>query len=385
MSIAFVADCHLANHGRMGGAAEAGLNRRCRLTLDVLDEAVQRAGEVGCTTLIVLGDLFDEVRPPAQLIAEASRILGPCRPDVIDQVVLLVGNHEQGSTAPGDHSLAPLAFVPGVKVVEGPAVIEVPSRPAGAVSHKAALRILCVPFRPGVASEWLPGVVREYVGDFAQEKKAPPLLLALHMGIFDNATVPYLRGASDAIVADQLAEMCLELGIAAALVGNWHDRKRWRYGKDKRFVELVQVGALCPTGFDNPGLVGFGGLALWQKGDITIVDLPGPRFLKLKLGEPLPDQPMDGHSWFVELTASSSRFEEAHAFMMKAQVDGLPIEAWEVVPDSDEIAQAAADAAQGAAAAEKLEDAVAAFIEKMRLPDGVERGAVLEKSRGYLG
>ena len=42
-----------------------------------------------------------------------------------------------------------------------------------------------------------------------------------------------------------------------------------------------QVGALAPTGFDDPGPVGYGGLVTWDPDTqaLETYQLPGPRFL----------------------------------------------------------------------------------------------------------
>ena len=50
------------------------------------------------------------------------------------------------------------------------------------------------------------------------------------------------------------------------------------WGADDRVI--MQGGALCSTGFDNPGLHGYGTLAFWDTDEhrLSWQEMPGPRF-----------------------------------------------------------------------------------------------------------
>jgi hypothetical protein len=81
--------------------------------------------------------------------------------------------------------------------------------------------------------------------------------------------------------------------IKAICLGDWHQRRLWmdgkrrgdapsspvRIGADAEHV-ILQGGALCPTGFDNPGLRGYGTLAFWDQDahQLSWQEIPGPRF-----------------------------------------------------------------------------------------------------------
>src|SRR5260370_428206 len=142
MRIGFCADCHIANHRQFGGQLVSGLNERCRLCLDVLANALKRAGECGCADVVILGDLFDSDRPSPQEVAAVQYVI--YRSNI--RVSMLVGNHDKTSEAPGDHALAPLWQV--ANVYERPSSYVVPD----GIKHGTTL--LHVPWQPGPAYDW---------------------------------------------------------------------------------------------------------------------------------------------------------------------------------------------------------------------------------------
>ena len=104
MKLFGIADIHIGNHRQCGGQLKDGLNERCRATLDVLraavDEVVAQDG-----VLVVNGDLYDVLRPEAQVHRATQEILLPA------MSIVVKGNHESNSDAPGDHALGPLSPV----------------------------------------------------------------------------------------------------------------------------------------------------------------------------------------------------------------------------------------------------------------------------------
>lgn len=48
---------------------------------------------------------------------------------------------------------------------------------------------------------------------------------------------------------------------------------------------VMQIGALCPSGFDNPGLHGYGTVAFWDGERLSWEELPGPRFCTVRSDE----------------------------------------------------------------------------------------------------
>lgn len=325
--VGFVADVHLGNHAVMGGARDAGVNARARGILDVLRAAVDAAEGLGCSALVVAGDLFDDDHPCPQLLAEAAEVLTAWR---AMPVVLLVGNHDQRSTAPGDHALGPLAHTPGVRVVDAPALVCVQGRgpQGGGVSGDPRMvYLVCVPYRREPAAEVIASGVAATLRGTGLDPRIP-LAVVAHAGIIDGATPPWLRDAHDALPAEALAAILagttregvvdgvrrpLPRGPRLAVVGNWHGHAAWGMPPEDYAVTphspavpaplpsgvaLVQCGALVPTGFDNPGGAGrYGGLIVWDApwyapaqdaptttpGMVYRVELPGPRFHTLRL------------------------------------------------------------------------------------------------------
>lgn len=353
MRVAFCADLHLGNHRKHGGEVFAGINRRCALSLAALERAVDTARAEQCAAFVVCGDVFDYDRPEAQLIAEVQRIFAKHEKSM--RVVLLVGNHDQRSTLAGDHALGPLQA--HAHVIEKPTRFQLRVTGVG-----TDIAIGCIPFRPEPAREWLAE---------AFEALGPCTMFAVHLGIADEATAPWLRGAKDSIEASTIAKLAAEQGARAVFAGNWHDPKRWNGGG----VEVVQIGALVPTGFDNPGF-GYGGLAIFDT-ELNAVDktlnIPGPRFLKLSPGQAIDP---GGNTVFAQVTVGPDEVATTPA------LEGA--EVTELVVDR-EVAKAEARTAAGAAqSAETLDEALAAYLAKMPVEDGVERPEVAARVKRYL-
>jgi hypothetical protein len=264
--VCFVADCHLGNHRRHAGPREASLNRRCREGLTVFRRAVQRAVELHAAAFVVLGDLFDDQRPLPQLVSAVQRILDPAD-EAGMRVHLLVGNHDLVSSALGDHALGPLT--PLAFIHDRPTAVQ--------VGPRGEVELFLVPFGLGgaPASDWLPDVVRTIAAGGG--RRPDRRVLGVHLGIRDGRTAPWLRDAPDAVDAELLSELCAEAGVGQALAGNWHFRRQWYFDAEsvpeqavrkgaRSGVGVTQLGALVPTGFDNPGLGEYGTLAVWEDG-----------------------------------------------------------------------------------------------------------------------
>jgi hypothetical protein len=252
------------------------------------------------------------------------------------EVVLLVGNHDQASTTKDDHAMASMARVAGVRVIETTNVVECETAD-----------VVCVPFIPGPASSWLADEVAKGCEGCSNKWR----ILAIHLGIEDKNTPPFLRNADDSIKIDALRKICDAHSIDAVYAGNWHDRKEYDFGKSG--VRILQCGALVPTGWDNPGMDGYGTVAHF--GDLTGVtfdELSGPRFVR----EP-----------FIGATEC------------KVYVDELP---------DRSVIRAAKDAAHTAArrasSAETLDEALSNYVEAMQIPEDVDRAEVLAQAKGFL-
>ena len=366
MKIGFCADVHLGNHRRLGGPVVAGINNRGRLALDTFKRAVQKSVELECKALVVLGDLLDTSSPEPQLLAEIQEIVKDA------PVVIVMGNHEQVSSATGDHALGPL--IPVADVTEKPQIVDF-----------GEVELWVVPFSPGRATDWLPSVMAEMQGSASVGRQPRPVrVLALHLGLSDGNTPPWLVGAHDSVPVELVQRLCKKHTIDQVFAGNWHNRKIWD--------DVVQVGTLCPTGWDNPGMEGYGGLAVLDTGDdarfhVDILEIAGPRFIKVSA--PVSDADLQewkqkGHSIFIRDIAPPEFMDTSKEWLERVRSEGL-IAGGEVEPEGTEERVAAITAAHSAKSASTLDEAVASFVRDMPLPDEVDRGAVLARVKGYLG
>lgn len=375
MKIAAIADIHLGNHKRFGGPVTASLNERCRATLAVLEAACTVAADEACAALVVAGDLFDYDRPEAQLLSEVQRIFKGSGLVVF----ILVGNHDQTSTAKGDHALGPLE--PYARIIE---------KPRRVTFRSGAAELLLVPFQPGNAKDWLPGALSAIAAPASEAGRAtaPPVsrprLLAIHLGVRDAKTAPWLAASPDAIDVDTLRTICGEHAIEAVVAGNWHDRRQWSFPDPA--LHIFQLGALVPTGWDNPGLEGYGTLGIWDsERGLSYRELPGPRFVKVRtrtdLEVALERAKEEGHTLYVSEQVLPEMMAEHTAFLESVKDQ---VAAFEVLPDEAVAKAEARTAAESARSAETLTAALDAFVRDMPLTDGVDRNEVLERSRKYL-
>lgn len=353
-AVCFVGDCHVGNHRALGGPLVAGLNTRCREVVAVLRRSVERAQELDASAFVVLGDLFDTDRPSPQIVAAVQDAL-TLGGEADIPVWLLLGNHDMTSATPGDHALAPLDGYGLIKVVECPKVIT-----TGGVA------LVMVPFEVGPASTWLPLEAEREAKHVGLDKR----VLCTHVGIIDGSTPPWLRNAADAVTVDLLNELRASAGLTHAIAGNWHSRKLWG--------NVMQVGALVPTGWDNPGLEGYGTLAILDGDTWRWEELPGPRFIKLSAGKEPPTTLAGTRLYARVLTPPGTGEAEA------ASLKDYGLAGYEIEIDTGEAEASARTAAMAARSEETLEASLAGFVAAMELPSGVERATVLERCRGYL-
>lgn len=357
MRVGFVGDVHIWNHKRFGGAVDSGLNRRCRMSLDALSRSITVAEAQNCDAFVILGDLFDGVKPEPQVLAAVQNILG-----LPTQVLVLVGNHDQVSVEAGDHALGPLTEVS--TVIEQPSVIGL----------GGAVQLIAIPFRPGDTRSWLPGALADAVA--AKPRAGEVRILALHAGIVEEDTPPYLRNAHDAIEAKTLLDLCAEHKIAAVFAGNWHVGRT-----HSKSPLVVQVGTLAPSGWDDAGWTGRG--LLWVYDTKTraaeAVVIPGPRFAKSE--KEIGDNADQRDQVFLRLIAAADDMETAQATLRRL-VEAKSVVDGEVLPDV-QVAQAAArSAAHAARGAETLTEAVHGYVTMQELTvDPVE---VETRVRRYL-
>jgi hypothetical protein len=353
------------------------VNTRARFALDALSVAAVRAQQWNCP-LVILGDLFDRTSTDPRLIASTMAAIAPA-----PEVFVLLGNHDAVSAEPGDNALAPLRFVGGVGVVDEARVVRL-QKPG------AHLELLMVPWRPGAAKDWLPEAVYQ-LHDHARKMRthsmeAPTRLLCLHLGIEDDRTPVFLRGAEDSIPASVVGDLMAKYGIRATFAGNWHDQRRWEFLSGGEVQEVLQVGTLCPTGWNNPGLDGYGGLGWWDGEAVGCDTIGGPRFLDARSVEEFKAAVEYGARglpvflrWWVEADDVASAREAIDEAVEEGHLAG-----GEAVVDPAEVVASARSAATAARTSSTLEEALSRYVGAMELPEGVEPGRVLTLSRRYL-
>jgi len=361
--IVFIADPHIANHRAFGGALVAGINRRCRLACNVLHEVAAHLDPA--QPLVILGDTFDAPDPIPQVLTEVGDLLHETH------AAFLVGNHEMVSSAPGDHALGPLCH----RIADRPMV-----RSTGDVD------LILIPFRAGQAVETLPKDIKSALGMYPRTGKAP-LLLCMHYGVSVASDPGYMTAAPDAVPLQLVNQLAAEHDIQAVFAGHWHTHQ-YLQAREEGKPLVVQVGALVPTGWDNPGMNGYGTVVHYDPltEAMTIEHLPGPRFIKWSWppGSPnaFPDPPKGGQV-FIRVTAPADRLDDARLWIEELRTLGK-VEAGEAVPDEAPAKEAARKAAESARSTDTMAEALAAFVAAMPLAEGVDRDEVLGLARKYM-
>jgi hypothetical protein len=248
MRLAIVADVHVHNPPLLGGLSVNGLNERCRKTISVLAAAARFARE-SSATLVIAGDLFDTVKPSPQMLYAVMAVLE-------NPTWVMPGNHDRVTDAPMDHACAPLAKVPGVVVIDQPmaigGVVFVPPAPRGTP-----------------ASEWLAESLESCCPDEGG-------VLVAHFGIA-HAKAPSNRVSPSSLDIGDAFRLMSAHGIRRMFSGDWHER----YHEARDGMTVTQIGALVPTGWDNPGR-DFGYLSLYDTETdlVTTRKFGGPRFFE---------------------------------------------------------------------------------------------------------
>jgi len=370
MKIATIADCHVGNHKNgilHGGPIKCGMNTRCRQVVTALERAVAFCKEQEVDALVVAGDTFDTARPPPQMVEAVQRIL-----DEVPSIVL-VGNHDRWSDAPGDHALGPL--YPVANVIEEPRSVVL-----------GEWELVLVPYMPGNAKDWFEDAVDAVLKKDLEKQR----LLFFHLGVEDEHTSSFLRGAHDSIHRDVVEELMELHDITYAFAGNWHDHQHWPVLDGAGGI--AQCGTLAPTGWDNEGDDGFGNVVLFDteaKPPVTFHEIPGPRFLTVNgpraIDTVIKHSRERGNDVFVQWRAPLERLREAQEEINEWVDAGLIVGGKAVIEDDQRAEEAAREAAKVTRKAETLGEALAKFVEAMPLQDGVDRGDVLEKAQSYLG
>lgn len=371
MRIAFCADVHVGNHRRHGGPVSSGLNLRCRAVIASLRDAMTRVAALDIP-MVVLGDLVDSSRVEPQILAEIQRVcLGVWEGE--PKLTFLLGNHDQNSTDPGDHALGVLSSV--AHIVESPAIVRV----------GPGVELALVPHMPGDPTV-RPDVV------FPRRDHKVKRVMGIHRGIADASTPPYLRGLN----YNEASAWAGSHGADAVFAGDWHERRSWTFNDTETppgwrgFPSVHQCGALVPTGWDNPGFGSYGKVLVYDTDsrEIETLDIPGPRFVKARTMAEIKSATsraeQEGSSLYLQVIATPTEAGSATALVEQIRERGQCV-ACEVETENPGALAAARAAAEVARSGSSLEESLAGFVSEMTLEPGVDRGAVLARSRSLLG
>lgn len=378
---AAIADVHVGNHqGKSGGPAVLTMNTRCQQVIAALAEAVKQARH--CSRFYVVGDLFDNEKPTPQMIAAVASAL---RIDEYDgpDVCVLLGNHDRVSALEGDHALGWLAKIPRGRVFEQPAT--------WAFSNTEVHYI--IPFQTGPAAQYIRSALAKLIHENVEDASSVVhRVLFIHAGICDpqtEAEQPWAANADDAIRLHDLFKLCYEFEITHVYAGNWHKRGQWTHTNADGFMTVVtQIGALVPTGWDNPGLNEYGGLEFFECGAMQRLEIPGPRFITetlASLNHAKKLYPIAfGANVYLRVECSAADVGDATARCESLQAAGV-CGAWTLKVDTTLERASAQAGARVASSAATLNSAVRSYIDALTLPPNVDRVSVLNRCAKLLG
>jgi len=355
--IGFIADVHINNFNRFGGKLDCGMNERCLQTLDTLEKAYKKASEIGVTTMVICGDLFDTTKPLPQVVAKVQQIIKRI-PTIVD-----VGNHDRASATPSHHAASPLA--PVAKVIEKAEIIETPE-----------FVLYVIPFMAGKAEVWLPAMIEEL--GYIESRK--PKILVFHLGVTDNNTSKFLINAPDSVSVGTLERCMGAFDISYAFAGNYHNLRTWQFGHRR----IVQCGTLSPVGFSDLGNKDVGFLHTLGTHGYKAVQIEGPRFFKfsgIPLSKNISFDKRDKN--YVEITTKKKDFKKALAWLDTAKIEGL-ITNGSIKLDKIEAKTKIASSASTIKADDRLENSVRTFIDAMQLEGSLDKDEITKRVMGYL-
>jgi DNA repair ATPase RecN/DNA repair exonuclease SbcCD nuclease subunit len=373
MKFLVTADHHIGNHGRFGGAQRGGLNTRARLTLAVTRASHALARELGADVHLVCGDLFDTSRPTPAMLAHTQRIFS-----LAPESIVLLGNHDYHSGEADDHAISPLVL-PSVTLVTEPRVLQLEGAELWVVPYT-------VIDGKGPAERLEETLLQLAAGRTYLPER--PRVLALHMGIGDDATPEFLRLTTGWVPEDDLQVAASQYHFKFIVAGDWHEPRLWLphlRGRNSVRAEatVVQCGTICPTGFRDHGFdVGYAWLIDTETGEVTKHQVPGPRFVSLASIDDL--QLDDGAGQvFVEVSAPLDRVTTERA-QIKQLVESKTIQGGNVRVDRREIEQGTKRAA--ARARDRSEILVAArdYVAALPLEPEADRVIVQDLVQTHL-
>ncbi len=369
-TIAFLSDVHVGNHKGFGGETRSGINDRCRLVLDVLHSAMSTAASAGASP-VILGDLFDVPKPSPQVLGAVMDVLRPA-----EDVNLLLGNHEVTSLDRNDHALYPFHAGTEHRVYDSPSV----AWDCGVL----------IPYRE-VSLDWIRKGFDAALVEWSDSETPPEAYgakwVGVHAGIADVDTPDFMAG----IPAQELVKFAKKERVRV-FAGDWHDPKVWG-ATDRLFRQprVIQCGALCPTGFDNPGM-DYGRVWFYDldTDEVRYEVIPGPRFLSMTYEEAsdaeelLAKYPDTEYTFFFKIKVQPDDTHRAMLFAKELRkldrVGGVRVE-----PDAEVVRRKARSAAAAARSGTTLKESLKQYLKYLDVPDGVSRKDVGRRVRKYLG
>ncbi len=284
MSIAISADLHIWNHKRHGGALIKGINHRGQLCLDTVAKAVAIVNQ-DRADWIIAGDTVDSAGPiQPQLAMGISHALVTER-----KTNIILGNHDM--TAIDDDSLG--LYEQSTDYASVQVCRDIGWTYGGFISDcplGGDEEICLVPFHC----------------DITDERVRDISLVVAHFGVYDDSFSKWCANDKKAWHVDKLFAFMQERNIKGVLIGDWHSRSGWQRITPNYTINhlelpdsseppinrggfntelgpvIMQIGALIPTGWDNPGLHGYGTVALWDGERLSWQEVPGSRFCVAK-------------------------------------------------------------------------------------------------------
>lgn len=212
-----------------------GLNRRGRDCVATIATACDVARAENCSSLVVLGDLFDAARPSPPLVAAVGNAFSKFP----RTVYVILGNHDRQSQHEADHACASLGAYENVVVVSAPTRMLVKD-----------VDLWLLPYQAGEAKDWLPRdmaiLAARAAGNTGHRRVA-----CTHLGVWDDDTPPYLKAAHDAVGLGHARWLCEAHSVGALFAGNWHEFKVWG-GPSSGPPGVCIPGTLCPASHSDP-------------------------------------------------------------------------------------------------------------------------------------
>tara|TARA_A100001391_G_scaffold204653_3_gene201119 strand:+ start:11497 stop:12705 length:1209 start_codon:yes stop_codon:yes gene_type:complete len=367
-SFVFVGDVHIGNHKRHGGRYVAGVNERCRLTLSALRNVYKETAKrrPQAKYVVILGDLFDNPNVSPTMLYYTQDIIQYGK-ELELETIIIQGNHDQASDHEDHNALGPLTHL--ATIINKPTVIT-----------EGEEQLFAIPFQSGKCTTWLTKHVRA-LSETGSQAWVSSRLLAFHAGVVDDSTPGFLRNSDTAITKDKLLDLCNDCDISAAFAGHWHNAKSWQgyYHEDDRHINIIQAGALVPTGWGNEGF-NYGAIyehveAERRVGIISMV--PGPRFVTItpkddigslkgaKKKNLIGETDLD-NVIFARIKASETEIELANELLNAAMTADV-IHSGEVLYASKTSEDTARQTAEKTKSSETLEEAIVNYTDTIQL------------------